>query len=658
MSLANAIEEAGSRNHQASSRSAMNAIALKNKEALKPKPRRRRPQLEYSVSAPAPRLSGIGSKDDPLTLDDSDEDESVVPPPRTKTAAATVSASGSGAKAGPSESTLPQKSSALKSNVQASAAPPALVGHTPVTGFVPQSSGVNATFLAPSRPAPAPTPDISSVRRSDDTQRSKTSVSASVPASAEPSSKAMKLKQMFKEHRNSSTSGEKEAASTASAITELNRESTTMPIPSVGRNPVTPVASTALGPKATSTTNREGDSAAFTQRRSASAVDPGSRSPSDVEARGIAKSASVSSKASTPANADVSVSLASTSEVKANAAADDEDEIPLPPLTSEAWMFGLEEDLPAHEDEHISDQDAVMEVDNLLMPSYGSSPEIADITAALGSQTMLGDQSGEQSHTTSRQASAAAAEGDSDHDSSYRASSPEDFSDPDFGNGADDENGVPISKEDRMSRINAATTLAPAGKFLAGYPVITFNDYRNELRNNPYPEVYWSRDLQSELQDTINMITSTAEVFLPGERELFKAFIQEQTATDEPDAPLIDIINNIDDQPTPPWEFHYSNRMWHSDKVPPPDIKNLEGCDCLGKCDPKSKTCSCLKKQMKAREEDVGAPGDFAYDKAGRLKDVDCQYPIFECNALCGCDQECRNRVSYPRLEGNGRPVY
>jgi len=58
----------------------------------------------------------------------------------------------------------------------------------------------------------------------------------------------------------------------------------------------------------------------------------------------------------------------------------------------------------------------------------------------------------------------------------------------------------------------------------------------------------------------------------------------------------------------------------------------------MGKCDPKSKTCACLK-----RQERYTGIADFAYDNRGRLKDPD--YPIFECNDLCGCGDECRNRV-------------
>ena len=40
---------------------------------------------------------------------------------------------------------------------------------------------------------------------------------------------------------------------------------------------------------------------------------------------------------------------------------------------------------------------------------------------------------------------------------------------------------------------------------------------------------------------------------------------------------------------------------------------------------------------------------DFRYGGDGRLKDIESglQYPIFECNALCRCDDDCTNRVSH-----------
>jgi histone-lysine N-methyltransferase SUV39H len=104
----------------------------------------------------------------------------------------------------------------------------------------------------------------------------------------------------------------------------------------------------------------------------------------------------------------------------------------------------------------------------------------------------------------------------------------------------------------------------------------------------------------------------------------------------------------VDEEPTPQWEFHYTNRIYHGPGVPDPDIANLVGCDCVGKCDPKSKTCACVKRQRELimfPEENMEAYNSgFLYDKQKRLKHT--PYPIVECNALCGCDAECMNRVS------------
>ncbi|KAF9043087.1 hypothetical protein BJ165DRAFT_1348945 [Panaeolus papilionaceus] len=154
-------------------------------------------------------------------------------------------------------------------------------------------------------------------------------------------------------------------------------------------------------------------------------------------------------------------------------------------------------------------------------------------------------------------------------------------------------------------------------------------------------EPKYARDLPHELQDHINAMSEHSQLF-EGMREIFEATIQENTAEDEPDAPLIKVINDVDDEPTPPWEFYYTNLMWHAEGVPPPDIENLQGCDCEGVCGSKSKTCSCL-----ARQREVTGMHDleWVYDKHGRLNKKTMGYPIYECNERCGCGEECRNRV-------------
>jgi histone-lysine N-methyltransferase SUV39H len=129
---------------------------------------------------------------------------------------------------------------------------------------------------------------------------------------------------------------------------------------------------------------------------------------------------------------------------------------------------------------------------------------------------------------------------------------------------------------------------------------------------------------------------------MPTTRLIFEETILDHTMEDEPFAPPVRVINDIDDESTPPWEFHYTNHMWHGEGVPAPDMFNLPSCDCHGGCDPKSKTCACLKRQQAITQEYTP---DFAYDKRGLLKHPDI--PIFECNDLCLCGDECRNRVSW-----------
>ncbi|KAH6869029.1 hypothetical protein BKA70DRAFT_1132083 [Coprinopsis sp. MPI-PUGE-AT-0042] len=191
-----------------------------------------------------------------------------------------------------------------------------------------------------------------------------------------------------------------------------------------------------------------------------------------------------------------------------------------------------------------------------------------------------------------------------------------------------------------------------------GLHIITFEDWRAELRANP-PDVRFARDIPTAAADRANLSLSRGEA-VHGLLELFQAYIQEHTQ-DEPDAPPVEIINDIDPElePIPPWEFHYSNMMWHSAEVPIPDLSegSLGACDCRGRCDPKSKTCSCVKRQHEWRAK-LGYEGpqfnDFRYGANGKIKDSETllQYPIFECNALCGCDADCRNRVVQ-----NGRRV-
>ncbi|KAI0085131.1 hypothetical protein BDY19DRAFT_1076687 [Irpex rosettiformis] len=147
-----------------------------------------------------------------------------------------------------------------------------------------------------------------------------------------------------------------------------------------------------------------------------------------------------------------------------------------------------------------------------------------------------------------------------------------------------------------------------------------------------------ARDLPHRMQDYLNTLPPFVNRAQDYKRTIFKAMIRSNTAEIEPCAPEIDIINSVDDEQCPPLEFYYTNYMWHSDSVPTLDASKLKGCGCYPVCLPDSK-CSCLKRQQDFYDETMSG---FNYSQ-GRLKYE--EYPIFECNALCGCDEDCRNRV-------------
>ncbi|KAF8996029.1 hypothetical protein BDQ17DRAFT_962988 [Cyathus striatus] len=191
---------------------------------------------------------------------------------------------------------------------------------------------------------------------------------------------------------------------------------------------------------------------------------------------------------------------------------------------------------------------------------------------------------------------------------------------------------------------NDDTTGEP--KTYGGLPALVWKQYRKDPANFGR-KVHWGRDIPHSLEDQINGMSKLNRMH-PQMRNIMLAAIRQNTVEDEQDAPDIIIENEVDDEPTPPWEFHYSNQLWHADDVPPPDMKSLVSCDCIGKCDPKSKTCACVRRQGAFFHE--GDPADFVYDSRGRLKKPG--FPIFECNDACSCNDDCRNRVVQ-----NGRTV-
>ncbi|KAF8178477.1 hypothetical protein BJ912DRAFT_856060 [Pholiota molesta] len=183
-----------------------------------------------------------------------------------------------------------------------------------------------------------------------------------------------------------------------------------------------------------------------------------------------------------------------------------------------------------------------------------------------------------------------------------------------------------------------AVVVVHRGKTYGGFSAITWPDHVRRAKNLP-PKCALAKDIPHVFEDHVNNMTPYTRM-LPEMRKVYEARILENTVEDEPDAPPIEIQNDVDEEATPPWEFFYSNKMWHGEGVPLPDTKSLLRCNCKGVCNPKSKTCACLKRQREACQD----PNlEFAYDKTGKLKIPG--YPIFECNDFCGCGDECRNRV-------------
>jgi histone-lysine N-methyltransferase SUV39H len=177
-----------------------------------------------------------------------------------------------------------------------------------------------------------------------------------------------------------------------------------------------------------------------------------------------------------------------------------------------------------------------------------------------------------------------------------------------------------------------------------GFKALTWENHKKDFKNLGLTH-YSAKDLPTALPDSVNRLSEYTRRN-PGLRDVFRAYMLENIMDDEANAPDIEVINNVDLEPTPLFEFVYSNRIWYGEGVPLPDYSKLKGCGCIGKCDPKSKTCLCAQRQRKYCDMEDG----YVYDKFGRLKHPG--YPIFECNEMCSCDDECRNRVGIPRSLG------
>ncbi|KAJ2930459.1 hypothetical protein H1R20_g6637, partial [Candolleomyces eurysporus] len=252
-----------------------------------------------------------------------------------------------------------------------------------------------------------------------------------------------------------------------------------------------------------------------------------------------------------------------------------------------------------------------MEVDALLAPSArGASSELDGLTEALGSQKLTTSPASDEDDII-------ASPEKSPSRPQPRQPSPDiaAFSDDFYASDdaeTDDNVAVPIPmitpRESSTSVSSSSADSEPChtpadlpiipslsfsgGKSYGGIQALTFDNWREQFT----PKVYYIKDLPSSLHDQINSCSERFRM-CPDMRKVLTAEMSFNTMEDEPYAPPIQIINNVDHEPTPPWEFHYANRIYHGPGVPDPDIANLRGCDCVGKCDPKSKTCACVQKQ-------------------------------------------------------------
>lgn len=206
----------------------------------------------------------------------------------------------------------------------------------------------------------------------------------------------------------------------------------------------------------------------------------------------------------------------------------------------------------------------------------------------------------------------------------------------------------PVNQSDVLPPLLPVSQPAKDGSRVE-YRIITWDSYVAEERKRP--SVYkLAKDLPHSLQDYMNMFPDQIRNSDIG-REVFEAHIRE-AMVNEHAAPAIEIFdNNIADEVTPRWEFHYTNEMWYSEGVPPPDLEGLQGCGCIGRCDPKSSTCACAQRQRKWVKPYIDdgiipprwAGSPFVYDHKGLLQRFEC--PIFECNRFCRCNDDCPNRV-------------
>jgi hypothetical protein len=129
----------------------------------------------------------------------------------------------------------------------------------------------------------------------------------------------------------------------------------------------------------------------------------------------------------------------------------------------------------------------------------------------------------------------------------------------------------------------------------------------------------------------------------------FESIIRSNTQEEEK-APRMHIVNEVDDEPCPKLDFHWTNDLVYGKGVPRPVASGqVEGCECPGPCEISGSrgpgACSCLKKQaLELAAAHPGARlGGTIYDSKGCLKELGTR--IVECNSNCFCAANCKNKV-------------
>jgi hypothetical protein len=116
--------------------------------------------------------------------------------------------------------------------------------------------------------------------------------------------------------------------------------------------------------------------------------------------------------------------------------------------------------------------------------------------------------------------------------------------------------------------------------------------------------------------------------------EDYKVFINKLS---ELPGPPVTLVNEVDDEPSPPVDFEFITSLRLGKNVPEYDDGFTFGCECpvSGCVDPTE--CTDLIELQDGHRQ-------FAYNKHGR-NITDNQLAIFECNHMCSCGPSCSNRV-------------